>query len=45
MPKGSTVGFGQVRDILKREFNRSVELQVHTPQQYTALHMVSMLTS
>ncbi|KAM6986068.1 UPF0606 protein KIAA1549 [Aplochiton taeniatus] len=27
MPKGSTVGFGQVRDILKREFNRSVELQ------------------
>ncbi|XP_042156035.1 UPF0606 protein KIAA1549 isoform X3 [Oncorhynchus tshawytscha] len=33
LPKsGSTVGFGQVRDILKREFNRSVELQfLRTP--------------
>ncbi|XP_067111088.1 UPF0606 protein KIAA1549 [Osmerus mordax] len=35
MPKGSTVGFGQVRDILKREFNRSVELQfLRTPSSF-----------
>ncbi|XP_038833534.1 UPF0606 protein KIAA1549 [Salvelinus namaycush] len=36
LPKsGSTVGFGQVRDILKREFNRSVELQfLRTPSSF-----------
>lgn len=29
--KGSSPGFTAVRDLLRREFNRSVELQVHPP--------------
>ncbi|KAG7257571.1 hypothetical protein CRUP_017318, partial [Coryphaenoides rupestris] len=33
--KGSSAGFNQVRDILKREFNRSVELQfLRTPSSF-----------
>lgn len=28
--KGSSAGFSQVRDLLKKDFNRSVELQVQT---------------
>lgn len=28
--KGSSAGFSQVRDLLRRDFNRSVELQVQT---------------
>ncbi|XP_071776633.2 UPF0606 protein KIAA1549 [Centroberyx gerrardi] len=39
--KGSSVGFTQVRDILKREFNRSVELQfLRTPSSF-AFRVVS----
>ncbi|KAJ8006464.1 hypothetical protein DPEC_G00107530 [Dallia pectoralis] len=36
MPKsGSAMGFGQVRDILKKEFNRTVELQfLRTPSSF-----------
>lgn len=32
-PSGATVGYAkaQIRDILKAEFNKSVELQVHLP--------------
>ncbi|XP_036977570.1 UPF0606 protein KIAA1549 isoform X2 [Acanthopagrus latus] len=39
--KGSSAGFGQVRDLLKREFNRSVELQfLRTPSSF-AFRVVS----
>ncbi|XP_029902271.1 UPF0606 protein KIAA1549 [Myripristis murdjan] len=39
--KGSSAGFSQVRDILKREFNRSVELQfLRTPSSF-AFRVVS----
>ncbi|KAM3858887.1 UPF0606 protein KIAA1549 [Diretmus argenteus] len=39
--KGSSTGFTQVRDILKREFNRSVELQfLRTPSSF-AFRVVS----
>uniref|UniRef100_A0A3B5AG43 KIAA1549 ortholog n=1 Tax=Stegastes partitus TaxID=144197 RepID=A0A3B5AG43_9TELE len=39
--KGSSAGFSQVRDLLKREFNRSVELQfLRTPSSF-AFRVVS----
>ncbi|XP_069001536.1 UPF0606 protein KIAA1549 isoform X3 [Embiotoca jacksoni] len=40
-PKGSSAGFSQVRDVLRREFNRSVELQFLKTQSSFAFRVVS----